>query len=224
MHEAGDIDFQPDVVCYNNLINAYGWSKETGRASKCFEIFQNMVDCFESKKNVCAKPDIVTCNSVLNAIAFEDSTNESEGADFMDMTIKTFEFFQSRAPKFGKTNHVTYANVLNCINKHASCDKRSQLAETTFWQCCQCGYVSVLVITNLYRVLPWDKFADLMGPALLSAEGDNLNFKWDWLPQDWTRLAPKPKERRNSRPSKKTPVAQVSKQVQRDSKPPRGRR
>lgn len=206
MNRAGESDILPDVVCYDALINAYGWSKEKRRSLKCYEIYQKMLDLYTSGTNIHVKPDIITCNSVLNACAYETARSDADKAAILNVVVHTLEDFQSRAPEFGWPNHITYANVLLAIGRHTSSDdgKRIDLAEATFWQCCQSGHVSVLVINNLYSVIPWDRFSSLLGNALLSQEHESLHFNWKMLPKEWTRFSPRPKERRNS-PSSKRP-------------------
>jgi hypothetical protein len=212
MFKAGEIDFQPDVVCYDALINAFGWSSEKGKGRKAYEIFQKMLDLFKSGSNLSCKPDMITCNSVLNAAAYEEANNEAERTELMDIVVNTFESFQSAAPKFGWPNHITYATLLMAIAKHTDdSDKRYDLAETTFWQCAESGNVSVLVINQLHKTLPWERFANLMGPALFSDEGEKLSFAWRDLSRKWTRFAPKPKQRIATRPSQKHPSIHVTK-------------
>lgn len=207
LYELGDRDVQPDCVCYDSLINAFGWSDRKGKSLKCYSIYQKMLDLYQSRRNVFAKPDIITCNSVLNACAYEAVDTEQERAAIMDVVVKTLEDFQSRAPKFGWPNHVTYANTLQAIDKHvADPQKRAELAEVTFWQCCKHGHVSVPVVTSLYRAclpLSWQRFANLMSDAIQSGENEPLHFNWRRLPREWTRFAPQPKDRRDSRPSQK---------------------
>lgn len=218
MYETGDGDIQPDVVCYDALINAFGWSNQKGKSLKCFEIYQKMLHLYKSRKNPDVKPDIITCNSILNACAYDDAETAAEHAVIMNVTVQTLEDFQSRAPTFGRPNHITYANTLRSIEKHMSANsgneddcKRSDLAEATFWQCCQSGGVSVLVVTNLALVLPWNRLKKMLGPALMSGDGENLRFSCRKLPVEWTQYAPQPKERRDSRPSRKQYAAPVTK-------------
>jgi hypothetical protein len=218
MYESGDGDIQPDVVCYDALINAFGWSNQKGKSLKCFEIYEKMLHLYKSRENPDAKPDIITCNSVLNSCAFEEAETASEHAAIMNVAVHILEDFQSATPTFGRPNHITYANTLRCIEKHmlpAQDDEdesqRCDLAEATFWQCCQIGGVSVLVVTNLALVLPWDRLKKVLGPALLSLSGENLRFGWRRLPREWTKYAPQPKERRDSRPSRKQYAAPVTK-------------
>jgi hypothetical protein len=126
---------KPDVVSYNAVINAYGWSKEKGKSIKCFEILKKMVNLHESGKTIDAKPDIITCNSVLNACAFETARTDSERAEIMDIIVQTLEIFQMAAPKYGYPDHSTYSQVLLGISKHMPMnDRRLEMAETTFWQ------------------------------------------------------------------------------------------
>jgi hypothetical protein len=207
LFEMGETDTRPDCVCYDSLINAFGWSDRKGKALKCYAIYEKMMSLYESRKNVDAKPDIITCNSVLNACAYEEVETESERDAIMGVVVKTLEAFQSSAPKFGWPNHISYATTLIAISKHVmDSEKRADMAEATFWQCCQRGHVSVLVVSCLHRVLPWDRFSSIMGKALSSGEGEDLHFHFRGLPEEWTRFAPQTKERRESRPSRKRPV------------------
>lgn len=205
MYASGDQDIQPDCVCYDALINAIGWSDEKGKSSKCFHIYQRMLELYTSGKNVLAKPDIITCNGVLNACVFDRADTENERTIILNIVATTLEAFQSNAPKFGWPNHLTYAHTLQAIEKHVQDpQKRANMAESTFSQCCQSGQVSVLVVTCLHRALtPWKRFEELMGNALTTNENEKLYFDWRCLPKEWTRFAPQPKEKRNSRPSAK---------------------
>jgi hypothetical protein len=89
---------KPDVVSFNALINAYGWSFEKGKAVKCFAILERMIALGQSRKNPAAKPDIITCNSILNACAYSEASSESERAELMDIVVQTYEIFQTAAP------------------------------------------------------------------------------------------------------------------------------
>ena len=108
-----DMAARPDVVCYNALLNAFGWSNSTkGKAKRCFDIYLDMRKLYESGRNLDVKPDIITCNSILNACAFEDAVSETESAIVMEVVAKTLEDFQSAAPNFGWPNFLTYSHVL----------------------------------------------------------------------------------------------------------------
>ena len=61
-----------------------------------------------------------------------------------------------------------------------------------------------MVIVHLQKALSWDHFVTIMGPALLSNEGEKLKFELKKLPSEWTENAPKPYSRRKqSSPSAK---------------------
>jgi hypothetical protein len=205
LYDAGHKQVQPDCVCYDALINAIGWSNMEGRSLKCYSIYQKMLHLYRSGHNVFAKPDIITCNSVLNACAFDNADSDDVRATIMKNAIQIYEDYESNAPKFGWPNHITYSNLLLSIHKHVTDPvKRIEMAETTFWQCCRKGLVSVMVITSLHRTLPFARFSDILGDALISKTNDDaLHFDWKILPTGWTRYSPKPNERRVSRPSPK---------------------
>lgn len=203
-YASGDKDVQPDCVCYDALINAFGWSDVKGKSVKCYEIYQTMMELYKSRTNVLARPDIITCNSVLNACAFDHADSDDERASILNIVARTLEEFQSSAPKFGWPNHLSYAFALNAIEKHVlDPQKRADMAEAIFWHCCRSGHVSVLVVTRLHRTLSWKRFAELLGDALSSSAEEKLHFNYRRLPKEWTRFAPQSNERRDSRPSKK---------------------
>jgi hypothetical protein len=204
-YEAGDKDVQPDAACYGALINAFGWSDCKGRALKCNSIYQKMLELHKTRRNVIAKPDIVTCNSLLNACTYDTATTKQEKAAIMEIVVKTLENVERKAPKLGWPDHLTYAHVLRAIENHVveGAHRRTELAESVFWECCRRGLVSVPVVTSLYRVLPWERFSDILDCAVHSGQGEPLRFNWKLLPIEWTRYAPRPNQHQESRPSSK---------------------
>lgn len=202
----GDRDFQPDTVLYDAVLNAFAWSRIRGKSRKCYEISQTMFDLYNRGRNPLAKPDIITCNSVLNSCVHDVAVSSVDRESIVDIVVKTLERFQSAAPQFGWPDHISYSATIQAIDRHVvDPSMRSKLAESTFWQCAKNGHVSVLVVTSLYKVLPRDRFAEILGDAFVATEEDNvgLHFHWNSLPLDWTRFAPSHKERRSSRPSLK---------------------
>ena len=200
----GDKAVRPDVVCYNAVINAYGWSDHPGRAMKCYSILKHMVELFDSGENMLARPDIITCNSVLNACAFDEPKTEAEREDIMKVMVDTLEMFQKQMPKFGYPDHATFAQVLLAIARQMPPgDKRYEMAEAAFWQCCRAGHVSVLVVSSLEQALPWSRFASVMGSALRSKEGEKTSYDLKLFPRSWTRHAPKKGTDEKSRASRK---------------------
>lgn len=204
-HERGQVDFQPDVVCYDALINAIGWSTIEGRTQRAYEIFQRMLNLYETGKNVDVKPDIITCNAVLNAAAFEDASNPADESAIVHIALKTYDWFQSRAPDFGWPNHITYASTLLVLARHLPQGPvRTQLTERVFVQCCESGHVSTLVVKHLSEAASFDTLVRLLGPALFSTRGEPIRFGLQKLPADYCRFAPRPNERRESRPGRRS--------------------
>lgn len=216
----GETDLQPDTICYGALLNAFGWSTVKHRSLKCYQIYQRMMELFVSGKNYRAKPDIITCNAVLNACAYEDAESDEESAGIMTIVVDMLEAFESTAPKFGWPNHQSYALTLAAISRHMQpSSQRTELAQSTFWRCCKSGHVSTLVVNVLHNVVPWETFAELMGPSLFSAENEKLGFNLNKFPSEWTRFAPNPKQRKTSRPSRKRKTAEVTKLILKSSQP-----
>jgi hypothetical protein len=209
-HDSGDVDVQPDHVLYGALINAFGWTPDyRNKSFKCHSIYQRMLDLYRSRRNVQAKPDIISCNSLLNACVHDIAETEQDRVKIMEIVVQTLEDVEASAPTFGRPNHVTYALALQAIANHVTDSQvRIDLAEATFWRCCQKSMVSVPVITSLYRALPWERFSSIMGDALQSAGADDpLRFNLRLLPRSWTQYAPRPQERRDSPRQPRRPSA-----------------
>lgn len=190
---------RPDVWLYNSLINAYGWSDVNGKSKKSFDILQHMIDLYESKKIIDAKPDLVTFNSVLNACVFEVPSTECSSEDVMKIAIDTFELLTAKDDsskggkgRFGKPDHHTYAQMLMIITNHLPIEdeKRISLAEALFYQCAEDGLVTERTIGKLEAALPTPNFEKVVGSALLNnkirVDGPELRFDMKLVPEKWT--------------------------------------
>jgi len=176
---------KPDVVFYNALINAYGWSDMEGRSQKSFDILKHMVSLFESGTLDDAKPDTVSFNSVLNACAHERTKGQTKSDSIMKIVVEAFDLLNS-ATEYGNPDQNTYVQVLICIANHMAKndEKRATMAEATFLQCAAKGLVSPNIISKLHAAIPNALFQKIMGPA--SSGGRVLRFDISKLPQDWT--------------------------------------
>ena len=205
---------QPDVACYNAVLNAFGWADDyPPKAEKCYNLFHYMTELYDMGWNVDAKPDLITCNSVLNAAAFCHVSDDKGRTRVLQIATMTADIFLTG--KYGHVNHVTFVNLLVAITRHMSPGpRRTALATTAFWQCCQTGNLAVPVVVALHRVLDWDDFKGLLGDAVLSGpQEEKLRFDLDCVPKSWTRHAPRQSERRNSRPSRKRTNFQATRRV-----------
>jgi hypothetical protein len=202
-YRLGQLKSRPDHICYNALINAYAWSDATGRSIQSYEVFLKMKELFLSNEVTSAKPDIITCNSVLTACAHETAESKEERDQILRCAVDVYEFFRTNAPKFGRPDHITFDRALKAIAKHQVDDesKRRIMAESIFAECCLRGQVSVLVVTTLNTILPWDRLSELLGGALLSKEGESLHFSWKLLPSEFSKYAPRPSTKSFSRGS-----------------------
>lgn len=180
---------KPDVVFYNALINAYGWSDTKQRSIKSYEILKHMISLYETGKLPDAKPDTVTFNSVLNACAHEQTNDESQKESTMKTVVEVFELLNG-SPEYGRPDQRTYVQVLASIASHMKKDdeKRTPMAEATFLRCASNGLVGPLVIPRLHAVVPASRFERLMGPAS-KGDGKRLKFDVSELPPEWTANA-----------------------------------
>jgi len=207
----GHNDLQPDTVCYNAVINSYGWSKNVpNKAEKAKEIFLKMKALYQSKKNTAAKPDIVTCNSVLNCCAYTSAKEEQSQA--LDIAVSVYEMCMDDPILFGKLNHITYGNmILSCTNlvpvsseqnindtqvNDLAKMKRRKLVETVWWHCCQDGKVSTFVLSKFLQALSFDHeiIFEIIGKSndrFFNEEYDpnQVDIHVHDLPIEWTRSA-----------------------------------
>lgn len=196
LFQSGELDVQPDTACYNAVINAFGWCDEKGKSQRAFDLYQRMMDAYESGRNLKVKPDIVTCNSILNACAFEKNESDADRAATVETAIHILEAFQTAAPKYGWPNHSTYSNMLLTIGRQMPMnERRLDLAEATFWQCCEAGHVSPLVISHLRIALDSKRLKSILGSALSENRGDKFSYDMSKLPCEWRRFAPQRKAR-----------------------------
>lgn len=208
MREAG---VQPDSICYNAVINAYGWSQVKGKEETAFSLLLEMLD-----RDSLVKPDIITANSVLHTCAFAASETESERAKAMEVAIQTLEIFTRDADKYGKPDHITFGNMLLAIAKQMPMsEKRISLAEATFWTCCEAGYVCSLVVQRLKLALPSERLTAILGSAILKNTESSFVFNMKELPAEWQKYAPRAGKRKASRASEKKDERNFTKETNR---------
>jgi hypothetical protein len=58
--QENDNDLKADVVCFNAVLNAWGWSNEAEKVKKSQQLFARMIELYTSGENTDAKPDQIT--------------------------------------------------------------------------------------------------------------------------------------------------------------------
>ena len=105
------------------------------------------------------KPDLITINSVLNACAFTKTNDDIIKKDALDIAIKLYEEITSSSSSSNtfdiKPNDTTYGTMILICGKLCSNNiiLRHELIQSIFWKCCNDGYVSYFVISQLRSVL-----------------------------------------------------------------------
>ena len=215
-----DKEVKADVVFYNAVVNAYGWSDVEGRSRESFEILKHMISLFESGKLADAKPDTVSFNSVLNACAHEQTKDRSTSDNIMKIVVEAFELLNN-SPQYGRPDQRTYVQVLDSIATHMAVDdeKRTLMAEATFLQCASNGLVGPFIVPKLFATVPRSRFQALMGSAS-TGKGNQLKFDVSELPAKWTSnaLNNNSKNGRRSRSRRNQNNFQVTKNVLSSSK------
>eukprot|EP00553_Chaetoceros_curvisetus_P007057 CAMPEP_0204632356 /NCGR_PEP_ID=MMETSP0717-20131115/24841_1 /ASSEMBLY_ACC=CAM_ASM_000666 /TAXON_ID=230516 /ORGANISM="Chaetoceros curvisetus" /LENGTH=314 /DNA_ID=CAMNT_0051650203 /DNA_START=24 /DNA_END=965 /DNA_ORIENTATION=+ len=179
-----DENKQIDVVCYNALLNAWGWSSETDKAQRAHKIFQRMVELHASGVNTNAKPDLISLNSLLNACAFTDNRDKDASSAALDIAISTYEMCS--AGEYGTLNHLTYGTMLMIFNKLLPRnDLRTDLMKNICYQCCQSGNLSGFVVTQLIRGLPTKDLKDVFGKAVVIDKMKKVRIDKRRVPKEW---------------------------------------
>lgn len=181
---------KPDVLFYNALINAYGWSDMSGRSQRSFAVLQHMMELHRSGDLRDARPDVISYNSVLNACAHERASSQAERDGVMKIVTRLYEDLTSRQ---NGPNKSTYTQVLIAISNHMppTDGKKALMGEAVFFQCAEDGLVHPKIIFAIEKILPKHKFQEIMGEAL-NREFHNsgtLRFDLAKLPWQWTTNA-----------------------------------
>ena len=160
LHNLSD-DLKMDTITCNALINAWGWSNEHAiKAKEAYKIYIAMKNKHHQNNNdSIIKPDLITINSVLNACAFTKTNDDIIKKDALDIAIKLYEEITSSSSSSNtfdiKPNDTTYGTMILICGKLCSNNiiLRHELIQSIFWKCCNDGYVSYFVISQLRSVL-----------------------------------------------------------------------
>mmetsp|Transcript_19775 Transcript_19775/g.28865 ORF Transcript_19775/g.28865 Transcript_19775/m.28865 type:complete len:175 (-) Transcript_19775:1252-1776(-) len=167
-----------------------------------------MVELYESKENVEAKPDLISLNSLLNACAFTDRRDEKAAAAAVDIAIKAYELFQKE--EYGKLNHLTYGLMIMVFNKLLPWNNlRTDLMKNIFYQACQTGNLSGFVVSQLQHGIATKDLKELFGKAAVVDKTKTVRIDKRRVPKEWSRNE---NGGSRSRPSKKRRFADVTKQ------------
>jgi hypothetical protein len=182
-----DKDLKIDVVCFNAVLNAWGWSSEPGKARRANKIYQKMQNLYESGENRDAKPDLITLNSLLNACAFSNAVDEEESAEAVNIAVKAYEKYQSEAPLYGIPNHLTYGNMLMIFNKMLPNNElQDELMRNLFYSCCEKGHLSGFVVSQLQNGFSKNALKELFGKAAVN-DGKSIVIDKRKVPRNWSR-------------------------------------
>ena len=121
---------------------------------------------------------MTTYSSVINACAYCASGAEKRG-EALDTALRTFD--KLCALEEESPNNITYGTTFKAIqNLMPISEKREELVQTLFDQCCEEGYVDSFVLTQLRFASP-RLYRDLVeGPCGLGGPGDLRNVPVEW--------------------------------------------
>lgn len=172
-----DTSLAPDSYTYTAVINVLSRSVASNKAERVLEILKEMIASYENGDNTSA-PTVHVFNSALNACAFSHH-HERAKMDAFVITVSILVMLQ----KYVSPNEVTYGTVLRaCSNLLPRNDnRRDELVSKVFDKASKEGFVSEMVLRQLYFAASPDLFAQLIG---MNRE---LQITLQDLPPEWRR-------------------------------------
>ena len=155
-----------DCVCYNAVLDAWGWSSAPDKVQRGNKLFHRMLDLYNSESNLQVKPNIVTLNSLLNACSFARvKGEEGHAAAVLEVANNAYELFADE--ECGSANGLTYYTMLKIFNKFLPMnDDRTEKMKNVFYQCCENGYLDKKVFSQLKKGLPANELKHLLGDGI----------------------------------------------------------
>jgi len=187
-----------DSVCYNAVLNAWGWSSAPDKVQQANKLFHRMLHLYASGRNVRVKPNLVTLNSLLNACAFARvKGGEGHAAAVLEVATNAFEQFVVDETKYGSANGLTYGIMLKIFNKFLprNDDLRTEKMKNVFHQCCQNGYLDVSIFSQLKKGVSTVELKHLLGDGFLMDTSGKVRIDKRKIPEHWYQNE-MPKKRR----------------------------
>mmetsp|Transcript_7805 Transcript_7805/g.17616 ORF Transcript_7805/g.17616 Transcript_7805/m.17616 type:complete len:748 (-) Transcript_7805:33-2276(-) len=181
-------------VCYNTVLDAWGWSSAPDKVQRANKLFHRMLDLYTSESNLQAKPNIVTLNSLLNACAFARvKGEEGHAAAILEVATNAFEKFADG--EYGSANGLTYFTMLKIFNKFLPMnDDRTEKMKNVFHQCCENGYLDKKVFNQLEKGVPTNELKYLLGNGFSMDAAGKVRIDKRKIPQLGIRIKQKQKK------------------------------
>jgi hypothetical protein len=188
LYRDGNEKVKPNDLTYNTVINAISKSKSKDKAQKSLRLLRRMDKEYRAgDKDI--RPTEITYTAVLNSCAFAepDSMTRRKALDTAIFTLKEVQSSQEIRP-----NQVTYgmflkavANLLNDEENDAMAnERRRDIVQAAFEQCCLDGQVGEMVLTYFRRAAPEDLYRELLRDRVTT--GDTTKpISVEDLPLEW---------------------------------------
>eukprot|EP00984_Skeletonema_dohrnii_P015369 scaffold6625_cov117-Skeletonema_dohrnii-CCMP3373.AAC.6 len=203
--------------CYILAQTAWARSQSERKATGALEVL-HMMEKNYAEQNLEARPTVQAYSMVLNACAFADSV-EVDGKIVKaspKQQMKAFQIAELIMSRLGKepypnvkSTSMTYGTFIKCCGRLDLPNNIAQeSASRAFADCCQTGYVSDFVFTQLRYALPPEKFLNVLaknGYKNLNSKGKSLSrdgkrirpVRLDDLPDEWKRCVDRSAKRSN---------------------------
>ena len=202
--------------CYILAQTAWARSQSEKKATGALKVL-HMMEKNYAEQNLDARPTVQAYSMVLNACAFADSV-EVDGKIVKaspKQQMKAFQIAELIMGRLGKepypnvkSTSMTYGTFIKCCGRLDLPNNVAQeSASRAFADCCQTGYVSDFVFTQLRYALPPEKFLNVLvknghkkdskGKSL-SRDGKRIRpVRLDDLPEEWKRCVDRSAKRSN---------------------------
>lgn len=171
---SGNENLRPNAYCFAAAIHAWAYSSEPQKATRAYELLQDMRQRYEIYGQKSCKPNVVAFTSVINACVKPATYNDKEIA----FEIAQLVFEELLQSPYGTPNFLTYAAFLHVCGTALDDEKQIQSAvRRIFGLCRQYGCVGKIVLQKLEEVATDELFSELVGP----------HKTWDDIPRSWKR-------------------------------------
>lgn len=183
---------QPDAKVYTALISCWAYSSSSNKASKAFQIFQQVLKKYNATKDETIKPTDNMYNSAIEAckVPHKVYNNVNETRTVTQIQNEAlqiaFDVFQTlRKDKTCRPNSKIYASLIKVTRNTLPRGKeRNDILSAVFKRCCKEGYVDKIVLKQLRHAVDTATYVSLLGKEKYDINGKQVLKR---IPRSWRR-------------------------------------
>mmetsp|Transcript_7212 Transcript_7212/g.9367 ORF Transcript_7212/g.9367 Transcript_7212/m.9367 type:complete len:563 (+) Transcript_7212:70-1758(+) len=176
-----DPSLQPNRRTYNTAISVLSRSRDPKKAIRAERIWQAMSDADDES----CSPNLITLRNIMNVCAFTRGTPEARLGAYQ-VAVQVFNQVRSEKDEDDSANIVVQIYQLffkATFNLMAPSPKRNDVIQKVFHKCCQDGYVTDRIVTEIVR-------GDENGKLQLKFFGGFVEDAAQRLDPTWSRNVP----------------------------------